>query len=82
MTKFKMDMPIICLGCTFQMEDVCALSGRMITEEYLYDKRPDHCYLTDMGDGWVLLDNTKMPADTVIGLSMTDIDSLSSAEPI
>ena len=81
MIKFEMKMPIICLGCKFQAEDLCALSGRKITEEYLYDKKPDHCFLKDDGDGWVTLDCDKMPHDTVIGISMESVDSLSSAEP-
>ena len=82
MTSFKMKLPIICLGCPFQ-SDVCILSGRMITEEYLYDKKPDHCFLKESDkEGWVTLDVDKMPPDTVIGLDMTDIDGFSLIEPM
>lgn len=83
MTSFKMRMPIICLGCEFQREDICILSNRMITDENLYDKKPDECYLKESDiEGWVMLDIDKIPPGTVIGVGMTDVGSLSSAEPI
>jgi hypothetical protein len=83
MTSFKMNMPIICLGCNFQADDTCVLSKKMITEEDLYDRRPDHCYLKPSDvEGWVDIDIDKIPADTVLNIGMTDVDSMSSAEPI
>jgi len=81
MFRIEMELPRICLNCPFQADE-CTLSHRMITEEDLYNQRPDSCWLTPAEDGWLTLDYDKIPDGTVVDLGVMDNPAIMTIEEI
>lgn len=83
MILLESPLPRICFGCTFCAQPECSLLHRHITEEYIYDKKPDWCpWVQSEYEGQITIDYEKIPEDTIIDLGFIDIDSYASIEEI
>lgn len=75
MVVFQMPYPRICLSCIYyDGDEECLMRHQYLTEEAIYDEKPEECWLKKITDEIVTIDNEKVPDGAVIDLGAIEVE--------